>query len=158
MHPNRQTNSAQTRSNPTRPSTSQLSSGETAPEDYIPLSKLNRHVEPGPSGKRRHATTFYRYARRGVQGVRLKTWRFPDGLRTTISAWYEFIEQLTAVAGRHLPEQQKTAPRASVKRQNAVEAEIEAVRASIGRKALSSKKETTVPQPGAPMSSEEGQS
>jgi len=69
-----------------------------------------------------------------VLGVRLKTWRFPDGLRTTIPAWYEFIEQLTAAVNHRADEKKATAPRASTKRQSLVEAEIEAVRASIGRK------------------------
>jgi hypothetical protein len=110
-------------------------SGEVPPGGYIPLSKLNRHVEPGPSGKRRHVSTLYRYATRGVLGIRLKTWRFPDGIRTTIPAWYEFIERLTAAVSRHADEQTVTAPRSSTKRQSLVEAEIEEVRASLGRKA-----------------------
>jgi hypothetical protein len=118
-----------------------MPSGEV-PEGYIPLSKLNRYVETGPSGKRRHVSTFYRYATRGVLGIRLKTWRFPDGLRTTISAWYEFIEQLTAAVNRH-PDERKVPPtRASAKRQNLIEMEIEKVRALIGRKATRTGGET----------------
>ena len=66
-------------------------------------------------------------------GIYLKTWRFPDGVYTTLAAWYEFIEQLTAAAGRR-PGAKKTAARASTKRQSSVEAEIDVIRTSIRRK------------------------
>jgi hypothetical protein len=110
-------------------------SGEVPLQGYIPLSKLNRYVEPGPTGRRRHPSTFYRYATRGVRGIRLRTWRFPDGLYTTLLAWYDFIERLTAAVNCHADEKKVRADRASTKRQGMVEAEIEEVRASIGRKA-----------------------
>src|SRR5947209_7716283 len=133
MHQDHSTNTLLSHANPTQSVETQRHSGEDPPPGYIPLSKLNRYVEPGPSGKRRHVSTFYRYATRGVLGIRLKTVRFPEGLRATIRAWYEFVEQLTAAASRH-PDQTKTTHRPSTKRQSSVEAEIEAVRASIGRK------------------------
>jgi hypothetical protein len=127
---------------PAPPALTHPSSGEFAPPEYIPLSKLNRHVEPGPSGKLRHVSAFYRYATRGVRGIRLKTWRFPDGLRTTIPAWYEFIERLTGAMSRQAEEKKVTTTRAATRRQSLVEAEIEEVRASIGRKATRTGRDT----------------
>jgi hypothetical protein len=114
--------------------------GDVPSGGSIPLSKLGRHIEPGPSGKRRHVSTLYRYATRGVRGIRLKTWRFPEGLRTTMRAWYEFVERLTAAASHHPEVKSARSDRAGTKRQNLVEAEIEEVRASIGRKTVKTEK------------------
>jgi hypothetical protein len=116
-----------------QPAVGEPSPGEVAPTGYIPLSKLNRYVEPGSRGKRRHPSSFYRYAKRGVLGVHLKTWRFPDAVYTTLEAWYEFIDQLTAAFGPPL-DGKKSLPSAAAKRQSSVEAEIEKLRTSIRRK------------------------
>ena len=65
-------------------------------------------------------------------GIYLKTWRFPDGVYTTLARG-RVIEQLTAAAGRR-PGAKKRATRASTKRQSSVEAEIDVIRTSIRRK------------------------
>lgn len=129
--------------------TAMPSTGDVPPGGYVPLSKLGKYVEPGPRGKRRHVSAFYRYAKAGIAGVRLRTWRFPDGLHTTLSAWYEFIEQLTAVSIGHATPR-NTGRRAARKQQSSVEAEIEAVRASIGRRTASAEKATGQSTPPTP--------
>ncbi|MHB1422840.1 MAG: DUF1580 domain-containing protein [Gemmataceae bacterium] len=116
-------------------SETQPQAGDTSLPGYIPLSKLNRYVEPGSRGKRRHPSCFYRYAKRGVRGIRLRTWQFPDGVYTTLSAWYAFIEELSSVKRPRPGMSPSASPRASAKRQSSVEAEIEALRGSLGRKA-----------------------
>jgi hypothetical protein len=104
------------------------------PSTPIPLSKLSKFIPPGRKGKRRHAATIYRYAQRGVRGIRLLTMQLPDGLYTTLAWWHEFVDQLTAALGRPQVGPQEQAPRANSQRQNTVEKEISEVRASLRSK------------------------
>lgn len=123
----------------------------------IRLSDMPKHVPAGRNGKKRHTSTIYRYVFRGVAGVRLEAWRLPDGWYSSREAWARFVERIT-VACRGTPQPTRVQSSAPAKRQSSVEAEIEAVRASIGRRAASSKKETAVPEPNATKSSREGKS
>ncbi len=119
-----------------------LPAGLTEPASCLRrLSELPKHIPPGRDGKRRHTSTIYRYVFRGVRGIRLEAWRLPDGWYSSPSAWARFVERLTA-ALRAAPALPRNLPtRSSTNRQSAVEAEIEAVRASIGRKAASGGRE-----------------
>jgi hypothetical protein len=102
-------------------------------DELIPLSELPKHIPPSRNGKRRHKSSVYRYAKRGVRGIKLEVRQLPDGLYTTMLAWERFIGRLTAArcgssVGTSPP------PRTQTKRQSAVEKEIEAVRASLRQK------------------------
>ncbi|MBI2808657.1 MAG: hypothetical protein HYX68_27020 [Planctomycetes bacterium] len=135
----------------TAPSTvnQQAQHSETAGgSSLIRLADMPNHVPPGRNGKKRHKTTIFRYATRGVAGVRLEVWRLPDGWYSSREAWDRFVEQLTA-ARRTGPSTPRVLSPTAAKRQNSVEAEIEAVRASIGRQATASKDEGA-PEPSAP--------
>ena len=96
-------------------------------DELIPLSQLVKYIPPSARGRRRHASTVYRYALRGVRGFRLETQQLPDGRYTTLGAWDRFVERLSAgqVMGSG------PAPAERGKKQSAVEAEIERVRATI---------------------------
>jgi hypothetical protein len=123
----------------------------------IRLSEMPRYIPAGRNGKKRHASSVYRYVFKGVRGIKLEAWRLPDGWYSSRDAWARFVERLT-VAGRGTPPSPRARCAAPARRQSAVEAEIEAVRASIGRRAASAKETTAVPEPSAANRPGEGQS
>jgi hypothetical protein len=86
------------------------------------LSELPKYIPNGRTGRPRHVTTVYRYALRGVRGIRLRTVRLPDGLYTTFEAWNQFVRELTASDEPPLMPSECGSTRA--KRHQAVEAEI----------------------------------
>jgi hypothetical protein len=69
---------------------------------------------------------------RGVRGIKLEFEQHPDGRRTSLEAYHRFIERLTACQIR--PPLAHTPSCRQIKRQAAVEKEIEEVRASLRKK------------------------
>jgi hypothetical protein len=115
----------------------------------VRLSDMPKHIQAGRNGRKRHTSTIYRYIFRGIGGVKLEAWRLPDGWYSSRDAWARFIDRLT-VAGRGAPQPSRVQSAAPAKRQRSVEAEIEAVRTSIKRRA--GKTEETPLGPGpAPL-------
>src|SRR5690349_15454699 len=72
-----------------------LTPRQPGPEDPIPLGELSRYIPPCRSGSRRHRSAIYRYALKGVRGVKLACVRLPDGLYTTLASWDDFVRRLT---------------------------------------------------------------
>jgi len=104
------------------------------PSTPIPLSKLGKYIPPGRNGKRRHASTIYRYVKRGARGVKLRCMKFPDGFYTTLAWWHDFVQGLTAAHCEAQATVPEPSPRAKDKAQSAVEKEIDAVRATLRKK------------------------
>jgi hypothetical protein len=103
-------------------------------EKRIRPVELTKLIPPGPRGKRRHVATIYRYIMKGVRGIRLEAEQLPDGLYTSVEAWHRFVQGLTVARFPGTIPPTGTANRAEGKKQWAVEAEIEAVRATLRRK------------------------
>lgn len=126
---------------PTPQNNPTLNPATPPPAELIKLTTLPKFIPPARGGKRRNKATVYRYALKGSRGVRLETWRLPDGLYTSLAAWDRFVEHLTKTSGYRPP----TAPQAPTpghtRRQREVEAEIEAVRASFRKKHTSPKED-----------------
>jgi hypothetical protein len=93
-------------------------------ETLLRLSELPKYIPRGRTGQLRHVSTVYRYALRGVRGVRLRTVRLPDGLYTTFEAWNQFVRELTAT-NEPRPTVSTSVPPSQAKRHQAVEAEIQ---------------------------------
>ncbi len=65
--------------------------------DLIPLREVGRHL-PHRSGRALHHSTVYRWATRGVAGVRLQTLRAPGAGRCTTQQWLrEFVAAVAAL-------------------------------------------------------------
>ena len=64
-------------------------------ENLIPLRAVPRHLPPRPNGKRLHVSAIYRWAQRGVRGVRLELIRIGGTAYTTREALQRFAEHLT---------------------------------------------------------------
>ena len=65
-------------------------------EEFLTFSEAAALI-PRRSGRRIHASTLWRWGRKGVQGVRLKTWRFGGRFFTTEKALAEFAERLAEI-------------------------------------------------------------
>jgi len=99
--------------------------------ELIPLSQLAKHIPPARDGKQRHKSSVYRYALRGVRGIKLKTTQLPDGLYTTLRDWKRFVRKLTAARCGASAGTPLMPTRARTHQQNAIEHEIETVRAGL---------------------------
>jgi hypothetical protein len=100
---------------------------------FVPLSQLPNLIAPARSGKKRTPSSIHRWRTRGVRGVHLQAWKLPDGWYTTLDAYHDFIRRLTEVCTT--PNQHASPPPlAQPKPQLQLEAEIEAVRASLRKK------------------------
>ena len=104
------------------------------PDDLIPLAELVKHIPLSRRGKRRHVSTVYRYTLRGVRGVRLDSQQLPDGKYTTLAAWTQFVQRLTARHSQNPVPRPAASPHVRSKRQHTVEAEIDHLRATLRRK------------------------
>jgi hypothetical protein len=122
------------RSEPQRPQADTSSNSVPDPQDLIPLAKLPYLIPAGRNGQRRSRSSVYRYVKSGRDGVLLKSWQLPDGLYTTLQAWHQFIEALTASSSvrRQQPAMCAT-PRSDNSRHARVEAEIRRIRSEIRR-------------------------
>ena len=109
-----------------------VSGRERVPEsdEFIPLSQLAKYIPFGRNGRKRHVSSIYRYAKRGVRGIRLLTWHLPDGQYTTLAAWKEFVEKLSS-ASQPNPLPQSDSIDTISTQQKSVEAAIDIVRRSI---------------------------
>jgi hypothetical protein len=94
----------------------------------LSLKELTRHIPPSRNGKSRHYSTVFRYATRGVRGIKLQTERLPDGLYTTIEWWEEFVRNLTSA--RASPSESRPPP---TPRKASVDREIDELRKRIRR-------------------------
>ena len=68
---------------------------EIARECCFPLSEAPRHLPRGRRGRRIHISTTFRWAQRGLRGVRLETIRIGGMLYTSNEALQRFSERLT---------------------------------------------------------------
>ena len=86
---------------------------------------------PKMNGKRPHASSIWRWARKGVQGVRLESRRIGGRFVTSIEALERFTEKLAAIDLPDTPAPPAKLPTASA-RQRAIEnAEAECAAAGI---------------------------
>lgn len=67
-----------------------------AVSDLMPLAAAARLLPPRRAGRPTSPSTLFRWATRGVHGVRLKTWRLGRNLLTTSAALEAFIQESTA--------------------------------------------------------------
>jgi hypothetical protein len=68
-----------------------------AAETIFPLAQLpDRYPLAGKGGKKLHRATAFRWAQRGVRGVRLETARVGGTLYTSNEAVERFVERLSA--------------------------------------------------------------
>jgi hypothetical protein len=84
-------------------------------EQLILLRDLPRQrwlPRPRGGAKRQAVSTFHRWRRPGVRGVRLRCIRVPSGWATTREWVAEFFEGLTRVAGEAPPQRDPTAAHA----------------------------------------------
>lgn len=69
-------------------------------EDILPLSKAAREKVLKHHGRPPHISTLYRWATRGIRGVRLETLLIGGARCTTRQAIYRFIERTNEVEGK----------------------------------------------------------
>jgi hypothetical protein len=100
-----------------------------SPQTKVRLSQFSKYAPAGRTGKPRHVSAFFRYAKRGVRGVKLRVEQHPDGLYTCLEWWDEFIRELTA--SRSGSQKQPASRRTQSNRQNSIEGEIEQVRKTL---------------------------
>jgi hypothetical protein len=99
---------------------------------HVLLSELAKQL-PKVRGKNRHPATLWRWALRGFRGVRLETWVYPEGRKSSLAAFKRFVERLTRAADDQAPLPNQTS-RQKAQHQLHVESEIVRVRSSIRRK------------------------
>jgi hypothetical protein len=68
-------------------------------EDVFPLNQAPRHLPKRRKGKRAAISTPYRWAQRGLRGVRLETIQVGNTKCTSLQALQRFFDRLTEVAG-----------------------------------------------------------
>jgi len=68
---------------------------DLAAETVITLSEATEHLPRRRAGKRPHIATLYRWAQRGVRGVKLETIRVGGTLCTSLEALQQFCECCT---------------------------------------------------------------
>ncbi len=68
---------------------------DLATEQVVSLSEASKRLPRRRKGKRPHVATLYRWAVRGVRGVRLETLRVGGTLCTSLEALQRFCEQCT---------------------------------------------------------------
>ena len=68
-------------------------------EEFLTFSEAAALL-PRRGGRKIHTSTLWRWARKGVQGVRLKTWRLGGRFFTTEKALMQFAEELAEVPPR----------------------------------------------------------
>jgi hypothetical protein len=121
-------------------------------EPLLKLTALARHPALARAGKPRHVATLHRYRHRGVRGIYLEAIRNPDGWYSSVQAWYRFVARLTA-ASQQAAAIPNPSSRKEAKRQSVVEAEIDRVRARLGKKPLGeATDERRPPDPESPQS------
>lgn len=103
-------------------------------QDLIPLKDLVKLLPPGPHGKARHVSCAYRFATRGVRGIKLHVVRLPSGLHSTAEWLSAFIEALTEGRGGPRSAPPQSSPRRANGHQKEVEAEIDRLRSTIRRR------------------------
>lgn len=64
-------------------------------EHVVNLSDATRHLPKRPGGKKPHVATLYRWATRGLRGIRLETIRVGGTLCTSLEALQRFCERLS---------------------------------------------------------------
>src|SRR4051794_28442253 len=101
-------------------------------ERVIPLRDYPKHVPPR-NGKRLSRYAGYRYAVRGVRGVKLETIQLPSGRHTSLEAIARFVARLTGQAVPDEPAVSRPA-REAQRRHAAVEQAVDEVRGRIRRK------------------------
>lgn len=67
-------------------------------EQLIPLRDVPRRLPVRPNGKKLHISAVYRWASRGVRGVKLETTRIGGGTYTSIEALQRFTDALNGRA------------------------------------------------------------
>jgi uncharacterized protein DUF1580 len=72
-------------------------------EDVFTLTEATRQLPKLHSGKRPHVSTLFRWAERGIKGVRLETIRIGGRVCTSREALHRFFERLSADDTDSLP-------------------------------------------------------
>jgi hypothetical protein len=71
-----------------------------AEETVFPLGDVPKHLSIIRGGKKLHKATAFRWAARGIRGVKLETIRVGGSLCTTLRALQEFCERLSQTDGQ----------------------------------------------------------
>lgn len=66
-------------------------------EELLPLAEAAEKLPARRNGSRPHATTLYRWAKHGLNGVRLEVLRVGDTTCTSLPALQRFFNRLTEV-------------------------------------------------------------
>lgn len=73
-------------------------------QDLIPIGEVQKHLPVRPGGKRIHKSVVYRWALKGVRGVRLETLHIGGRVYTSLAALQQFTQRTYSVpAGRQGP-------------------------------------------------------
>jgi hypothetical protein len=95
-------------------------------DNLIPLSQVPRLFPPRANGKTVHISAVYRWAQRGVRGVRLETLKVGGTSYTSMDAVQRFAEELTRASRPTSGELNEPAPsRAHAVRSSASRLEFE---------------------------------
>ena len=81
-----------------------MSTINIASEQVIALRDATTHLPRGPSGKKPHLATLYRWATRGVSGTRLETIRVGGARYTSVEALQRFVDRLSDPPARSTPQ------------------------------------------------------
>ena len=64
-------------------------------EELVRLSDVPKHLPRNRNGKKVGTSTVYRWATKGVRGIRLEWWQLPSGRVTSLEAVTRFLRALT---------------------------------------------------------------
>lgn len=62
-------------------------------QDLIPIGEVHKHLPMRPGGKRIHKSVVYRWALKGVRGVRLETLHIGGRVYTSLAALQQFTQR-----------------------------------------------------------------
>jgi Protein of unknown function (DUF1580) len=76
---------------------------DIATEQVFALAEIHKHVPKRRGGRKIHTATGYRWASRGLNGVRLEVVQVGGTKCTSLEALQRFFERLSAVASGEAP-------------------------------------------------------
>jgi len=95
-------------------------------ETLVPLSQVPKLLPPRSNGKRLHISAVYRWAQRGVRGVKLESIRIGGTTYTSREALQRFAE------GNHTPSQAVRTPASPTRRRRRAKAATQRVQEIFG--------------------------
>lgn len=74
---------------------------------------------PRRNGRKLHVSTLYRWAQRGIKGVRLETGMLGGARVTSLEALQRFMERLSGIQGEHVTPRDRAGSRTRIARAEA---------------------------------------